>query len=358
MKINFEDCLYYPALRSRAAELAGLKQLDNEVKQKVLPIITLGKWPRSEDIQSSLDKSIDAMGDAPFILDLTREATHHNGSSLALQSDSDGFKAWRNFVSQHEQIIPVVQITKSTRLRDLVKQAKELERSRISLAFRISDFESDTDRVISAMASLDRPENALVIVDMGYIRNAVPMATSAAIRTINNVRDEIPEASICLISTSFPQSVTSFAMNARGTNGTIDILERELYENIGGRGVALYGDHSSIHSVVYPDSGGRYVPRIDLPLDDAWYFERRPDTTSEGYIDAAQAILETHPWIAEQSEWGAQMIRNAAQGNIEGMGSPAKWIAVRVNMHITRQLALANTLSQAEDEDEEFDADF
>lgn len=357
MKINFENYLYFPALRTRAAELLGLKELDNNVKKNILPVITLGKWPRSEEIQSSLDKSIDAMGSLPFILDLTREDSHHNNSSLALHSDKDGFAAWRKFLDKYEQIIPVVQITKNARLRDLTKQSKELERSGRSLAFRISDLEHDVDRVIVSLASLDKPGSALVILDMGYIRNAVPVAASAAIRAINSVREEIPEANICLTSTSFPQSVTSFARNARGTCGTIDILERDLYDSVGGRGVCLFGDHGSIHSVVYPDARGRYVPRIDLPLDDAWYFERRPDTTSEGYISAATSILEEHPFVENLPEWGAKMIRRAASGNVDGMGSPAKWIAARVNMHITRQLNLAQTLSEAEDvsDDDDFD---
>ncbi len=358
MSVDFEACLYYPALRSRAAELAGLKHLEENVKKEILPIITLGKWPRSENIQHSLDKAIDAMGDLPFILDVTREASHHNASSISLQSTDDAFKQWRKFVSQKEQIIPVVQISKGARLRDVTLQAKEFEREKGSLAFRICDFEVDSERAVAAMASLDRPEKALVIVDLGYIRNALPMAASAAIRTINNIRDEIPEASICILSTSFPQSVTSFVDGSTGRCGSIDILERELHESVGGNDVCLYGDHGSIHSVVYPDAGGRYVPRIDLPLDDVWYFERRPDTLSDGYIDAAKAILSKYSWLQERTEWGAGMIKEAAKGNIDGMGSPAKWIAVRVNLHISRQLALSKTLVAEKMASEDFDEDF
>ncbi|MCM1621476.1 beta family protein (plasmid) [Escherichia coli] len=48
-----------------------------------------------------------------------------------------------------------------------------------------------------------------------------------------------------------------------------------MHQNIGGSDVAIYGDHGSIHSVVYDNIIGRYVPRIDIALNDSWYFERR-----------------------------------------------------------------------------------
>lgn len=355
MKVNFNDRIYYPSLRSRAAELLGLKELSQNVKSNILPIITLGKWPRSDDIQASMDEVLTAMEGLPFILDVTREAAHHNGSSLELLDGLNGFQAWRGFVNRYENVIPVIQLNGSARVRDLTMQALELEKLKGSIVFKIVDFESDTDKVISIMSALDSPENALIVLDMGYIRNAVPMAASAAIRIINKLRNEIPESSICLTSTSFPQTVSSFVSGASATRGSIDMLERELYEIVGGRGVCLYGDHSSIHSVVYPDSQGRYVPRIDLPLDSSWYFERRPDSSKTGYIDAAQAVLRTYPHVNSGTEWGARKIKDAAAGDIERMGSPAKWIAVRVNLHISRQLSLSNAIISNTDIDNDFD---
>ncbi|HBB0077279.1 TPA: hypothetical protein J1554_003852, partial [Escherichia coli] len=58
MKVYFENYSYYPALRTRSAEMTGLNNLSYENKKKILPLISLGKWPRSEEIQVSLDKSL------------------------------------------------------------------------------------------------------------------------------------------------------------------------------------------------------------------------------------------------------------------------------------------------------------
>ncbi|KGD15883.1 beta family protein [Burkholderia pseudomallei] len=48
------------------------------------------------------------------------------------------------------------------------------------------------------------------------------------------------------------------------------------------------------------------------------------------------------------------MIKNAARGEIAGMGSPAKWIAVRVNLHIARQIELSESLGNDLEDDEDF----
>lgn len=353
MKISFDEYNYYPALRTRAAELTGLKNLSAAHKEKVLPLVTLGKWPRSDDIQASLEKAVDAMGDLPLLLDVTREPKHHTQSSQALLAPEGNFEAWRRFVSQYEQVVPVVQITDEAKLREIIVQAREFERERGSLAFRIINLHRDISKVISALVALESPASAMIFLDVGYIRGNLPLAAAAAIGAINQVRQEVPEAIISVLSTSFPSSVTAFCQQTP-ERGVIDIMERELFESLGGSDICIYGDHSSIHAVVYEDVGGRFVPRIDLPLDDAWCFERRPGADSSGYVDAANAILLAYPNIAEADSWGAEMIRNAARGEIAGMGSPAKWIAVRVNMHIARQIDLSESLDLGADEEYDF----
>lgn len=353
MNINFDSYPYYPALRTRAAEILGLSMLTQEQKSKILPLITLGKWPRSEEIQTSLDKTLEAMEDNPFLLDVTQENKHHCSTSFDLLAPESNFRNWISFCNQNEKIIPVVQMPESAKLRDIALQARELEKEKGSIAFRIKNLNSDVSKVLSSLISLDKPEKTIIFIDLGYIRNNISISTAAAINAINQIRTEIPEAIISVLATSFPSSVTSFCRE-NGQSGYIDIIEREFHQAIGGPNVAIYGDHSSIHSVVYDDVGGRYVPRIDVALDDAWYFERRSGFNSEGYVDAAQSILNEYPYYMEEETWGASMIRNAAAGNYVGMGSPAKWISVRVNLHINKQIELSEALKIDKEMDDDF----
>ena len=96
---------------------------------------------------------------------------------------------------------------------------------------------------------------------------------------------------IALLSTSFPSSTLSFVDSSQ-TRGSIDILERDLHARVGGATVAAYGDHGSIHSIVYDDAPiMRWSARVDYPRELTWQFERRrSDQTAAGFISAAEAV--------------------------------------------------------------------
>ncbi|WP_153115892.1 beta family protein [Rhodocyclus tenuis] len=355
MDVSFEDYKYYPALRTRPAEMYGYRQLSDESKRNMLPIITLGAWRNQEGISESISQLQKAVGERPFILDLTAESSHQNAALRKVLDSEENFKAWQSYVTDIPNAVPVIQITPSAKNQQIIRQTRQLENSGLGkVAFRITDFLSETDKVTTALSAMDSPENALVIIDVGYIRETMAASIAACVTAINQVREDVEDAIIAVISTSFPASVTSHLdANSGGKRGIIGILERVLHQEIGGSEVAIYGDHSSIHAKVYANAGGRYTPRIDYPLYDAWAFERRPETNSTGYIDAATTLIESYPEILEDGSWGAEMIRKAAEGLIDGMKTPSSWIAARVNMHISRQLALS--LESPDGDEEDFD---
>lgn len=352
MTVKFDQQSYFPALRTRPAEMDGYANLRDEVKDKLVPIITLGAWPRVEGIDQSLEQVEMAVGQRPYVLDLTQEAAYQRPQILELLRPDNNFSAWRALVARIGHVVPVVQMPSSAKLSQIIKQARALEDAHDRVAFRIVDFAVDTPRVIAGLSALDHPAEALVIIDAGYIRDSMPASLSACVASINEIREEIPEAIITVVSTSFPATVTShLALESAGERGALAILERELHAAIG-PDAAIYGDHASIHSKVYMAAGGRFMPRIDYPLSDAWEFERRPQARdSSGYIAAAQALMRRFPAVAEEDTWGAERIRNAAEGNIEKMKTPARWIAARVNMHVTRQLELSEQLVSVNEAD-------
>jgi hypothetical protein len=351
MAIQFGDYPYYPSLRTRPAEIAGYANLRANIKNALLPIMRLGAWPRCTDLSESISQLRNAAGENSFILDVTRELMYQNSSVHALLEPADDFKAWRDFVQSVPNAVPTVQFAPNARLPQIIRQTRQLESMSRKLAFRISDFQGDTNKVITALSAMDDPRNALIVIDVGYIRETMAASIAACISSVNDIRDEIPSAEITVISTSYPASVTSFVFPpGENTAGTINILERDLFEAIGSDAV-IYGDHGSIHARTKAATGGKYTPQIDCPLYDAWLFERRPNVDGEGYIDAARAIVQRWPECATDDTWGAEMIRKAATGNVEGMKSRSHWIAVRVNLHLTRQYELSCQVMAPDDED-------
>lgn len=348
--IQFDNYLYFPTLRTRAAEMKGLLELDGARKRQIVPLFTLGRWPKALDFMRSADKAAEAMGDLPYFIDLTTDGSHLAEQQKALRDPAQAFQHWRAFVGRNSNAIPVVQTTAG--LREVTKQAQELERSTGRLAFRIRDFAVDTPVVISAISAIDSPRNAMVFIDCGYIRDAMAAYVTAVVSTINRLRAEFPELVIAVLSTSFPTSTIPYA-DMTGKRGSIEILERSLHDRIGGDSVAAYGDHSSVHSVVYDDSPiMRWAARVDFPRELDWYFERRPgDQTADGYASAARAIVKEIPDIGRRDIWGEQMILDAANGSPHAR-APGSWISVRVNIHLARQIDFANELRRRDGQDD------
>lgn len=337
--VSLDQYNYYPAIRSRRAELEGLKELDDDRKRMILPVITLGEWPKAQSFEQSLTAASEAMDGLPFIIDLTTDRARLPELRQQLADGAGGFRAWRQFASQAPQAIPVVLINETARTRDVIRQAAEIEGAAGKVAFRIRDFMAETPKVIAALCALSDPTNAIIFVDCQYIRNGVAAFATAAVATNNAIRAEFPESIISILSTSFPASTAPFLDG--GQSGSIEMLEQDLFSRAGGRGVAIYGDHASIHSVVYDDAAGgirRWSPRIDYPTNRTWRLERRSgDDNAVGYTNAAQTLLEQYPEIEGSNIWGEQKIFEAATGNVHAKG-PAKWIAVRVNIHLARQI--------------------
>jgi hypothetical protein len=351
MAISFESYPYYPNLRTRPAEIVGYSKLADDEKQKIIPTFTLGSWPKQDGAEESLKQAVNAAGGNPFILDITKESSHQNPEIKKLFNPDDNFGAWRRLIATAPNAIPMVQIPLGAKSPQVIRQARHFEHMGLGkLAFKITDFSNDTEKVITALSALDSPENALVMIDLGYIRETMAASIVACITSINSIRTDVEDAIIAVISTSFPASVTPYLdSSSGGQRGIMNILERVLHQEIGAD-AAIYGDHASIHAKVYPTTGGRYTPRIDYPMFDAWAFERRPEENSTGYISAAQALINNYPEILEENTWGAEAIRNASKSLIDGMKTPSSWIAARVNMHISRQLELSESVVSDEEE--------
>lgn len=357
MTFDFNDYNYYPNLRSRPAEVKGFAELANACKDAITPVFTLGAWPRQEDTKTSLREVLLASSGRPVMLDLTSDPSYITKDIFELKNPDSNFKNWREFITQIDHpVIPVIQINEDSKISQVIRQARYFENNGLGkLAFKIQSFGSQASNVIAALSALDSADNALVIIDAGYIRDTLHASLAGSVTLINTIRDEVDNAIISVTSTSFPASVMPFLdANSKGKSGIIDMLETKLHAAIG-REAVIYGDHGSIHSRVYPAKGGKFIARIDYPLNDAWVFERRADTNSQGYISAAQDLIEDFPEILEDDTWGARKIVSASDGDIENMKTPASWIAARVNMHISRQVDLTGSSTTDEEDFEDFD---
>ncbi|OBX02227.1 beta family protein [Gallibacterium genomosp. 1] len=339
--INFDKFNYYPTLRSRVAEIAALRELTDDRKDKIIPLITLHNW-----LQYDFDRAVSnietAFNNRPFILDLPPKSDFSvwnklevsSPKSFALKNEASNFHEWINFVEEHQYAIPVVQL--SARQRAVTQQAMYFEKNKQKLAFRIRDYLTDTPLVINAISALQDINNIIVFIDCQYIRDNFEHHQKMCINTINQLRLQEPSLTICVLSTSFPISPAQFTDNTG--NGSIDMLEHTLFNSIGGKNVAIYGDHSSIHSVIYDeDRNYSWSARIDLPMNNEWIISRIAGVKGDGYPIIAKKLVEQYPYLNNPDNWGEQRILSAANGS-EYAKAPAPWISTRMNIHLSKQI--------------------
>jgi Beta protein len=337
MNKNFDldELSYIPALRSRQAELRGYRELRPETKQKLRPIISIGRHSRVSECARIAERVIEAVA-GPFFIDLNTFPDQQCDEWQALVSPDDNFRAWRDFGASIDGAVPVALIRDGAPERAFVRQVLALETAHGLVTIRTRRPASDLSLLQAAIAAVEDVNNVLIVLDMGYIRAALEAKEVEASRAINALRSVDPTVRIALVSSSFPRALAAFGEES----GRLDILERDLHARLGGSEVSIYGDHAAIYPEPFETSAARWVPRIDYATFDAWHF-RRHRADDGGFSQCAREIVNLPDWDAGFAEetWGAGIIlqQSRAAEPLPSFGSPAPWISVRVNTHIERQ---------------------
>ena len=329
---------YLPTIRSRQAELNGYHRLRDATKDQVHPMVALGKLGRLDDAPRVLAAINDKVG--PCFLDLNTTPYQTCGDWEHYCNPEGNYQAWRELAAEHPGIMPVALLRESATERPFVRQVILIERDHGVVVIRSRRPLADLPALQSALSAVDDVNNVLVVLDFGYVRGALEARETEARRVISSLRTVAPATRVVVMGSSFPRAVSAYGDQA----GTLDIIERDLHLRIGGDEVAIYGDHASIYPEPFEPSMGRFVPRVDYCLDYSWLYRRRREDDG-GYVACARQVVESPDWEPEfaNKAWGAEIIRiTAATGAVQkGFGSPANWIAARVNMHIERQAELA-----------------
>ena len=79
-----------------------------------------------------------------------------------------------------------------------------------------------------------------------------------------------------------------------------------------------------------------------LPIDEAWLIYRHANLNDDrGWIEGARALAADAAFEETAENWGTQIIRRAVGGDISGINTTTTWYAAKVNIHLHRQIRLA-----------------
>lgn len=345
---------YVPILKTKSSEMKAFKFLNADIKNKVTPLIELTTSRRTKLLpEGSIDKSMEMLFESidkgcQFILDIASDEDLRNSELEEFYASNNGYEKWCSFLEKlaiaSHKVIPTILLNLDSPHTDITQQAKRLSSifGQIVLRLPVSDITPEDITLILGLVSEAGQQNIHLILDAGFIGQN---RTQSIVTNIAGLMPAIQKAGyskIRIASSSFPKLITSSGYGQQHHTGMFYIDEINLYEalkNQFNKITWLFSDYGSIHPVRYPTRGGIWIPRIDVPLLTMIYYYRyrREDG---GYKRAAvEAFNDSR--FSKLKCWGTKQIEIAAKDKPPGM-SPAMWIAVRVNIHLTQQISRWN----------------
>jgi len=357
------DVVYVPIIKTGDAEIRGLENLNDDVKNDITPLFELTRSRKSKnvprgDIIRRLNRLEEAYGTRQFIIDLTADPLLANKQIEHLHDNREGYKNWIKFlVSRKEkfpEIIPVIQISDIgvDNARDfykrIQKQVKSLDKIFDNIVYRFpleyEDFKGDLGAICQAISS----DKIICVIDARFItQEKSAIYSSKAIEVIEEL-DDFSFGKIVLSATSFPKNPVEFGGEEYGE---FQLEECLFFEKVNKaiQPELIYGDYATINPIRSLQAGGRgWIPRIDMPTENIiFYYRSRKSELEASYAAAysrvAKRMIKDQRYKEVKNKigkfWGIEQIELAAKGYPQGL-SPSFWISVRMNIHITRRKSL------------------
>jgi hypothetical protein len=340
---------YYPVFKTTIAEYKAFENLSSDVKDGILPICELTRSRITKknlkgDVVKQAEKLNETMLGKPFVLDLTTEPSQTNIQiETMLKNYKNGFEHWTRFVKQNfrSNIIPMIHYNDDASDDDHAMQINQLLGYFNQVAFRIGIDDSDFKTYISFICKHVKNEEKLcLILDAQYIKvNEIERKKDLILNMMREIK-KIPYAPkhVVLISSSYPKSVAS---EFDDIHAEFPLLEVQLFSKVCNNCKDIYyGDYACVHPIRYMVGGGHWVARIDYPLEDSlYYYRQRHEDYGVAYSLIAQQVKSDprfKPFHKNVYSWGHNEINDASESAPNGR-SPSHWIAVRSNIHMTRQ---------------------
>ncbi len=333
---------YLPIVRSRAAELRGLKELSQDARLKLLPIIELTKSRRTSknpagNVAKSVEAVLEILGKQPFIVDLTSLESQQNTEFDNLLDDQNGFSYWTEFAVENlpAHCVPVVHLLEPFDAVSFRRQIASLGEKFKKFAVRVPTNYSDFDELVGNIPNMfGRTEDVVLILDAAYVSLKGLSGANARLAEMLGAIDGIDFFAKSIAASSFPISVVS--AGGGDEEGEFNLTEVELWSDLSKRFSGLdYSDYAGIHPMDFSGTVTNWVPRIDVMLDRSFFYHRYRRTEG-GYVKCAQRAIKD-PRFVPLDCWAVDNIRKTADGEAIGR-SPSFWISNRVNFHISRQV--------------------
>jgi ribosomal protein S19 len=346
---------YVPILKWKAGEYRALKDLTDEVRAGIRPLLEMKPLPVDFDsgnpaktLQEHLEKvpseilkhwgkSNESLLDLPYFQPKDRmERNVHPLTFLLTQGRRLGLK-----------LIPVVTPSRDSQYQAAVKSGvKEDEERGLCIRLEPDDL-ADMDETGTVIETMLRtyevgPELVDLVVDMKSVPNGrqfLPVAL-AALRTLPRVKEW---RALTLVASSFPENMTGIN---RDTAETLPREEWTMWQAVrrGGKvpRVPAFGDYAIAHPDPFVSEIDPRLIRVSANIryttNDSFLILKGRSTRDTGF----DQFRDLCKWLITQSEFkgaafsaGDKFIYECARNPKIGPGNHTTWRSVGTNHHIT-----------------------
>lgn len=321
--------------------MVALQELPERDKDRMLPLFQLRPWVSAARLDSALIRLVEVYGERPCYITLAEpEAIEGRRREVhdeldRLRDPADGFAAWCRFVEERPWIMPALQLTDAGQFP---AQAARLHRLDRGLIVHIESAAIPFARqiVTSTAASTENGRDVVFLFDFGKQGHNILLRQAEAVGLARLVNELAPEGRTAFSASTFPDGFTTISDQA--------IFERQLFDAVArhhGPERLIYSDRGSARAERQTGGGGAPAPRIDYARSVHWNFFRSDDATDRQSAyrrEAARLIAREDIWDPDLRLWGTQMIERTSLGDATAITSPARATAVRINIHLHRQL--------------------
>lgn len=362
---------YIPILSIKPSEMAALEELAEKEKDLLLPIFVLKRWAGANSFDKTMARINKAFKQRLWIADIDTDYMElisnikpKSEKEIVIKEFKDlyksenGYHNWCDFISKNENLIPSLQLSDISQLKQQIKSLKLLNRpivARLKFTEKNKSLPIELNDILSIIHKI-KVDKLIIILDNGDINRMELIAYEKLSVFVNRLYELFPEAIFSISGTSFPYSFSG------AYKGEVPIYERQLFNkilnNFNGDKL-IYSDWASTREHPVGGGGGLPIPpRIDYPLKNDWRFVRMefdktsPEEKEFLYKKVAKTIMESDYWVENLPAWGRQMIEKTALGDKYGIISTSKATAVRVNLHLYQQLHYDSLEEDIDNEDD------
>lgn len=367
--VNFSQFYYFPCLQCTEAEQIGYRELSDEDKDAILPIFEMYQVKYEAPFDDTVDAIASLLKDRPFIIDLSKDRAPpafvphknpdmakinklqagqdtYNKALTSLLATGDGFANWRSLAAKFPNAIPVLQFTDpDTQSKAILRQAAQFLKDgfeQISIRLTQETSEAIYPVIGQIAAILDSAAQLLLILDCGQGRQRIAERAEFAKTAAARVLEELGPAQAVYLSIVCVND--SYTSPQDGTPKLYESSSWELWRQASETFPFLYGDYAAHYRMKKTNTfmPGEWRAQVVYPLDEKWLVYRHPNAQdANGWIEGSKAILADANYDGLSNCWGSELVKHAANGEIDGVSSARFWHGAKINMHLHRQIQYA-----------------